>query len=160
MLFHGKYMYAEVFLGHLRCAEREEILYFMSFHEFYNFFDIFFKNVKNIRICTSNTANVCMSVHMLETALRQKIFNPFSWIDKSDFLCRDSKTLLKLFQTLRSCFKQENSRSLVGAKSRFQIGSDMNKKQNSFHICSCQSRFGSEFSPQPSSVSFHVWSMT
>ena len=61
---------------------------------------------------------------MLEITLRQKIFKiSFSRIDKSNFLCRDSRTLLGLFQTLRACFKHENSWNLVGAKIRSKIGS-------------------------------------
>jgi len=58
-----------------------------------------------------------------------------------------------------ACFKHENSRSLIGAKGRSQIGSVKQIRKDLCYFSSCQSWFGSDFSPQPSSVSFHVWSM-
>ena len=143
------------------CWARINTLFYVFFHEFYNFFLHFFENVKNIRICSSNTANVCIQACMLETALRQKIFEiSFSRPDESNFFCRDSRTPLELFHTLRACFKHENSRSLVGARIRSQIGSVKQIRKDLCYFSSCQSWFGSEFSPQLSSVSFHAWSMS
>ena len=104
----------------VRWARRNTLFYVFSW--LLHFFSHFFENVKNVRICSSNTANVCIPVYMLEIALRQKIFKiSFSRIDKSDFLCRDSRTPLGLFQTLRTCFKHENSRNLVGEKIRSKM---------------------------------------
>ena len=103
----------------VRWARRNTLFYVFSW--FLRFFWHFFENVKNIRICSSNTANVCIAVYMLQIDLRQKIFKiSFSRIDKSNVLCSDSKTPLWLFQTLRACSKHENSRNLVGAKICFR----------------------------------------
>ena len=105
------------------CWARINTLFYV-FSWLLQFFWHFLENVKNIRICSSNTANVCIPVYMLEIALRQKIFKTsFSRIDTSDFLCRYSRTPLELFHILRAGFKHENSRSLVGAKIRSNIGS-------------------------------------